>query len=424
MARLFTGLYSARESLMTHAVALNTVADNLANSNTVGFKNERVEFADLIAESMGNLMGTPLAPGNGVRADSISAAHSTQGGIEFTDRDYDVAIEGRGYFVLGQDEGSRRYSRAGNFITDTNGNLMSQSGLNVMGYTNESPDALVPLNVTTATGQAVATTEVRINGNLNSGARRVENIPTAPADFWELNEATTFRAPVRLIDSLGEYHEISLHYFLSTQTTGQIGWQVDAYADGGDVGGTEGVPVRLGTTNISFNGAGQQAEGANAVLNINPAWSNGAMAGAVAINLGKMTGFAGSSSLSGVSTNGNLAGALQALEIRNNGDVVAHLDSGDQAVIGKIALATFPSAQGLKRIGDTDFQETGKSGQVSVAAPGTKGRGTLRGSALENSTTDPANEFISMIRFQRGYQAGSQVISTVSRLLESTIQIA
>jgi flagellar hook protein FlgE len=160
------------------------------------------------------------------------------------------------------------------------------------------------------------------------------------------------------------------------------------------------------------------------VLNVNPAWNNGATAGAVAINLGTMTGFAGSSSVSGVSTNGNLPGALQALEIRNNGDVVAHLDSGDEAVIGKIALATFPSAQGLKRVGDTDFQETEKSGQVSVAAPGSNGRGTLRGSALENSTTDPANEFVSMIRFQRGYQAGSQVISTVSQLLDSTIQIA
>ncbi|HQH26950.1 MAG TPA: flagellar hook-basal body complex protein, partial [Oligoflexia bacterium] len=256
--RDMTGLYAAREALSTHATALNTVADNLANLNTPGFKTERVEFGDLLAESIGCMMGSPLQTGNGSMARDISTAHSIQGTIEATDRELDAGIQGIGFFVL-SDGVSQYYSRAGNFVTDAEGNLRAQSGEFVMGYTPQSPDTLVPLNLTTTASAATPTTLVTLNGNLDSSTPAQENPPNT-SNWVDLNNGTAFRTTVQVVDSLGERHDISLHFF----KTGNLTWTAQAFVDGAATGGTEDTPVPVSGTGtaITFNGQGLQADGA------------------------------------------------------------------------------------------------------------------------------------------------------------------
>lgn len=419
-----TGLYSACQGLMTHGTALNAVADNIANSNTTGYKTERVEFGDLIAESSGCLMGAPLSPGNGSLAVDITSAQGIQGALEFTGRSLDTAIEGTGYFIL-NDGTTTAYTRAGNFSTDSTGNLIAEEGGNVMGYTTASPTTLVPLTVSSATGAAVPTTATTVYGNLDASAAAATT--TSGFTTWSaLNQATTFRSSISIVDSLGETHEISLHFF-KTNTSGQTpAWTVSAYVDGADTNGTANTPVSVGgPTTISFDGTGAQAAGATTALSIStPAWTGGASASTINVNLASLTGYAGSSAFSGVTSDGNRAGQMNSLEISEDGQLAAVLDNGDRVIVGTIALASFAAPTELDRIGDNRYVETEGSGTAQSGNPATGGRGILTGGALESSTVDPATEFVSMIRFQRGYQANSKVITTLSEVLSTTIQIA
>jgi len=126
---LFSGLYIGRESLMSHGNAMASIANNIANVNTTGYKGERAEFMDLFAGGSGSLYGSSLASGNGSKIDSISMETSS-GVIEDTGRDLDAAISGNGFFVV-SDGTTQYYTRAGNFTLDADGYLRTQDGMYV-----------------------------------------------------------------------------------------------------------------------------------------------------------------------------------------------------------------------------------------------------------------------------------------------------
>ena len=153
-------------------------------------------------------------------------------------------------------------------------------------------------------------------------------------------------------------------------------------------------------------------------------WANGAAASSVATSLAGLTSYAANSSLSSMTANGSPAGSTSEVAVQSNGNITAVLPDGTTSVIGTIALATFASPEGLDRVGSNRYQTSTDSGTANVAAPGLTGRGTLRGSALENSTVDPTTEFVAMVRYQRGYQASSKALSTISELMNTTIQVA
>lgn len=413
-----TALYSGKDSLMAHGTALTTIADNLANSNTTGFKESRTEFGDIIADSIGSLYGSELDPGNGVAASEVRVLHKAQGTLEGTDRDLDFAMQGSGYFVLGNGE-QRYYTRAGNFNLDSEGSIRAASGEQVMGFTTASPTTLVPLTIDGAGLTATPTLTGTISGNLDADAPIVPVPAAAPATFTALNAATSFSTPVRVIDSLGAEHDVSLNFF----HTAAGAWTVQAYVDGADVGGVAGTPRQVGTGTIAFDQNGLQAVGTPNVLAITPAWGNGAAAGAVNLDISKFQGLATNSGVTAINMDGNRAGALSSFRAEKDGRFFAVLDNGDELQLGSIGIATFVNEDGLNRVGDNRFEETAESGEASIGAGGIEGRGQLIGSSLENSTVDTASQFIDMIRYQRGYQAGSQVITTMSELLNSTIQI-
>ncbi|MCB0324814.1 MAG: flagellar hook protein FlgE [Bdellovibrionales bacterium] len=419
MAGLLTGIFAGRESLITHGAALSNIADNIANTSTTGYKNSRLEFGDIIADSIGSLYGAPLSSGNGVLADDQTTFHSIQGALDFTGRELDVAIQGRGYFIL-SDGASQKYTRAGNFVTDLEGNLQATSGEAVLGFTDESPDAPVPLSLATAGGDAAATTAVTLTGNLAADAP--ESIPGVFDNFTALNDATSFRNSLKIIDSLGAEQDVSLHFFKSG--VGQ--YTVRAYVDSGVVGaaGAEpGTPTQVGEVVLNFDGNGQMTNPDAANLQVAANWNNGAAASAITVDLSGFVGFAGTSSVSSLNSDGVKAGDVDSIRFEQDGTVLAVLSNGEETPIGRIAIATFSSPNGLERIGSNNYVETPESGAPEIGLPAVEGRGTINGGALESSIVDPANEFVSMIRFQRGYQASSSVIQTLDRVLDQTIQI-
>ena len=412
-----TSLFSSRESLISEGTAIATVADNLANQNTPGFKQNRTEFSDLLADSVGSLYGSEINPGNGVKPGDQRTIHQQQGTIEATGRDLDFAISGRGHFIIGS-AAEPFYTRAGNFELSPDGEIVTISGENLLGFTEASPTTLVPLTTAGVVGTAAASTTGSLEGNLDASTALTQ-LPAGAATFREINAASSFTTPISLVDSLGTRHEISLSFF----HTGPGQWTAAAYVDAGEVGGTPGTPAQIGTTTMTFDGNGAQAA-AETLLNLTPAWSNGAAASNVAVNIGPLTQFSGGSALSAISVDGNGLGSLTGFDLQPDGGIFAVLDNGESVQIGTVATAIFQNTDGLDRVGNNMFQTNGEEGETMIGPPTEEGRGSVSNGGLESSTVDAAGQFVDLIRYQRAYQAGSQVISTVSELLNVTINIA
>ncbi len=410
--RIESAFYSSREGLQAHGQAISVVGDNISNSNTVGFKGSRIEFSNL------------LEVGSGVQVQRVR--EDSQGGVvEQTGRSLDAAIEGGGYFVVG-DTNQQYYSRAGNFSVSTAGNLIDASGKTVLGF-KEGATTLSEINLFNLSTAGTATTTAAVTGNLSSQRPVLTNAPANPESFDAIGENSSFTGSVTVFDSLGESHDITLAF---TKTGSTIGggstWVAQAYVDGGDVGGTAGQPVQLGAnTTLSFDGAGKLSEAsqAAAIINATPAWGNGASAGAIAFNLGQVTQFASGSQLTGITQDGKGGGGVKDFRIDSDGSLYAIRDSGTESLVARLPLATFRNVDGLERVGANLYTASEAAGERVLGTAGEGNVGSIEGGALERSTVDLAAQFVDLVLYQRGYQASSQTLSAANDLLKNTISM-
>jgi flagellar hook protein FlgE len=400
---------------------LSVIGNNLANINTLAFKASTVTFADLVSQSVGGPSVNPMQIGLGVTVGSITPNFS-QGGIESTGISTHVAIQGTGFFLVG-DPAHRAYTRAGNFSFDADGKLVTPDGQAVQGYTTTNP----------TTGQIV-TTGQPADIVIPPGVLRAPVPTTSFGTISNLDASapvgSTFAASVQIIDSLGVSHVATVNF---TKTA--VGaWGYTVTVPSADVTGGTGTNTTIATGTLGFNNLGKltTVNGAAAadVAITSPAWANGAAAtnfswdlvdanGATAI-----TQFASPSATSSVTQNGSPTGAVSSIiTINQAGELVASFGIGRTVVVGQLALATFNNPQGLVRIGTNLFSESEASGNPSVGTAASGGRGSLIGSALEQSNVDIAQEFTQMILAQRGYQANSKSITVADELLLETINL-
>src|SRR5436190_8143839 len=131
-----TTFSTALSGLSTNSQGLNVVGNNLANLNTVGFKGSNISFADVLGQTFGTPgtpeSGTTMTIGLGAQVSSVRQS-MTQGTLQSTNNPLDVAIEGKGYLVVKNNNG-QFYTRAGNMHLDANGNVVTDSGAQVQGY--------------------------------------------------------------------------------------------------------------------------------------------------------------------------------------------------------------------------------------------------------------------------------------------------
>jgi len=416
------GSFSAGLSgLNANAQALAVVGNNLANINTVGFKASSVVFRDLVYQSIGAPSENPAQVGLGVGIAQVSPIF-TQGTIESTRTATNVAIQGNGFFLLDGPEG-RSYTRAGAFSFDPDGTLITPDGQNVMGYTAIDP----------ATGDVIATGEPTAV-TVPPGVLRAPVPSTNFAAISNLNvealNGDTFTTSIQVIDSLGASHITTMTY----TKTGAGAWTYRLTADGGEVtGGTAGTPFQLATGTLGFNGTGtlttvNGAAPANVAITT-PAWTNGAVASALQWGIldangdPTLTSYASTSTTTSITQNGVEAGTVSNIVINPRGEIVATLGAGQTLTIGQLALVTFNNPLGLNKIGSNRYTESPAAGSPNVGVPGAGGRGTLIGSALEQSNVDMAAEFTQMILAQRGYQANGKLITVSDQLLVDTLNL-
>lgn len=417
--RLESAMNASREGLKVHGQALAVTGDNISNVSTTSYKTSRTEFADLVREGFeGRESSVGDAGGAGVTVQTVRQIH-TNGSIEPTGRELDVAITGNGYFMVGSVEDTR-YTRAGNFEVRADGVLTTADGLPVLGFQGDAT-ALGEINMQNLNLAGSPTTTVAMFGNIDASAA-VTTVPQNPASFRELSAAATARADVEVYDSLGEVHGVSIYFFKTAANT----WTAQAYIDGGETNGTENVPQALGqATQMQFGSDGLIAEAARAgtALTLAPAFNNGAAAGNITVNLGSFTQYAGSSQVAGVEKDGQSAGDIESYEFLADGTIQAVLSTGGRARVGALQLADFVNKDGLDRIGSSLYRARPEAGAPVVGAPGTGTVGGIEARALERSTVDISEQFVNLIVYQRGYQANSQMMSATTQLLRETIQL-
>ena len=394
--------------------SLSVIANNLANLNTVGFKAQRTLFQDLFYQQIGTSgSGNPIQQGVGVSISGVSS-DLTQGNIQSSGVPSDVAIQGNGYFVASKG-GLIVYTRGGNFSIASNGQLLTADGAAVQGYPAVNgvvnPNSTIgPLTIATGTTNPPKSTgNVQLTMNLGSG--------TAVAG--------TFSTSVAVFDSLGGSHVLTYNF---TKTSAN-NWSYAITIPGADVG-TPGAPVTVKTGTLTFNGAGQLvtpaanvtgitvtglADGAsNLTFNWNVFDANGN---------GLATQVAGASATSATQQDGFSSGSLVNYLIGADGTIQGTFSNGQTSALGQIALASFTNQQGLSRNGENELLASLASGQANVGVPGTGGRGTLSGGALEQSNVDIATQFAQLIVAERSYQANAKSVTTFDQVTQTSINL-
>jgi flagellar hook protein FlgE len=417
------GSFSAGLSgLNANGQYLAVIGNNLANINTIGFKSSAVTFMDLVSQTVGGSSVNPMQVGLGVVTGSISPVFS-QGAIENTREATNVAIQGNGFFVVSDPNGDGlSYTRAGNFSLNNEGALVTPDGFRVQGYT--ATDPVTGLIVTT--GQPtdiIVPPGVLREPIMTSAFRTLSNLDV------DAVAGTTFNTPVEIYDAVGASHVMTVTY---TRTA--AGWDFEITVDGGEVaGGTAGTPFVLQAGDLTFDGTGQIATITGAapadISFTTPAWMTGASASTITWDLVdpngvvSLTGYASPSATSSKSQNGAAAGMIDSISISADGSIIATFGAGQTVAVGQLALASFNNPKGLVKLGSNRYGESQAAGIPNVGIAGTGGRGTLIGSALEQSNVDIAQEFTQMILAQRGYQANSKTITVSDELLMDTLNL-
>lgn len=387
---------------------LNVTSNNIANSNTTGFKESRAEFGDVFAASAYGLSKNAI--GAGVRLQAV-AQQFGQGNIDFTGKNLDLAINGQGFFTL-SDNGSMVYSRAGNFGADKDGYVVNPSGQRLQVYqpngTGFDTGRMTDLQLSTGDSAPLATSNVTVQSNLPANASAPSVSPFDPTDPNTYNRTTS----LTVYDSLGAAHSQSL-YFVKTANPNE--WQVYNYIDGTAVGGAQ---------TLQYSPTGTLASPSPGQIAL-PAYTpaTGAAAMNITLDLGNSTQYGDTFSLASLTQDGYTTGRLTGIEVGSDGVVQARYTNGVSTPLGQVAMTNFANPQGLQPLGNNGWAETAESGQPRRGQAGTSEFGAVQGGALESSNVDLTAQLVNMITAQRNFQANAQMIQTDDQITQTVINI-
>jgi len=404
---------------------LQAVSNNLSNMNTDGYKDQTVSFSDVFSQAGGaSGNGDPLQTGSGVRTAAVTA-NFTEGNLDATGASSNMALSGDGFFVTQGSSGLMDYTRAGDFTTNSSGQLITPNGELLLGYpavngvVNNTSSELQPLVVSGVTSPAEASTEFNVTANLSAGA-----------NVGDAGVPSTFS----VYDSLGVAHTLSVSYTKTATNT----WSYSVTVPSADLstGGTGTTEVASGTLNFDSSGnlimAGTPPATSVAVA-IPPATTpavtlaDGAAPMSLNWNLVDSSGTAtimqtaAASSSSAATQDGYPGGTLSSYAVQSDGTINGTFSSGKTLALGQVAVASFANVQGLVSVGNNNYQATFASGGAAVGTAGTDGRGKIVGGSVEQSNVDIATEFAKLIVAQQAYSANAKSITTFNQVSQATL---
>ncbi|MGY0153046.1 flagellar hook protein FlgE [Edwardsiella tarda] len=423
------GFSQAISGMNAASSQLDVIGNNIANSQTVGFKSGSVTFADMFAGSKVGL---------GVTVASVNQDFK-DGTTTTTNRGLDVAISGQGFFRMQDPNGSVYYTRNGQFSKDAKGFLTNAQGMYLTGYpASGTPPTIqqgadpVPIQIPTGLMPAKASEEGSMVLNLNSANKAI-----ASSIKFDPNKVDTYTYATSMTtyDSLGNVHNMNLYFVKGEPSEREFTvdatstppktekrlvtpWQVYSVDSAAPAGAA---PQKAGE--LVFNNNGDLVPG-SAPLSLDMAASNGALAQKFTLDFtGTRQQNTGKDGVTSKTQDGYKAGELTGYQINDDGTITGSYTNQQKQLLGQIVMANFAAPEGLVSEGNNVWSESAKSGQPIVGTSGTSGLGNLTSGAVEASNVDLSKQLVDMIVAQRNYQSNAQTIKTQDQILQTLVNL-
>ncbi len=434
---MLQAMFNGVSAIEANQQQMDVIGNNIANVNTTAYKGSSVNFEDQLSQTIqgassgnGTTVGgtNPKQVGLGVRVGSINT-NMEQGGLQAASSPTDLAIQGNGFFMLGEgSNGQVQYTRDGSFTVDNNGNLVNSSnGQYVLGWQSDP-----------ATGKPDTTKQIDGTSHLSIPVGSLTSVfPTSSAVFGgnlsadALSTDAAYSRSVKVYDSLGKAQNVTLGFTRNAAlpqgapTGAASSWTWTASGDA--ISGTSGTaPNTKNTGTIYFDTSGkeiQNADGTSASTGKIELTNTDASTTPQDItpDFSGVTQVSGDSTTAPVSQNGFGPGTLSSFSIDQTGSITGIFNNGQTRILGQIAMANFANPQGLQSAGDNNYDQSINSGLPQVGTAEASGLGQISAGYLEQSNVDLSTEFTNMIVSQRGFQANTKIVTTVDEMLNDVI---
>jgi flagellar hook protein FlgE len=396
---------------------LSAVADNIANSDTTGYKRSSAEFSTLVMPNTGGAYNS-----GGVNT-TIRTSVSSQGVLQYTTSVSDLAVNGDGFFVVQNANGTPFLTRAGSFVPDAQGRLVNAAGYQLMAYSyaNGIPAAtangfegLVPVQISDQGMTATPSTAGSFNGNLPAGATAVA-AGSRPSDNSATSQYTS-KSSMVAYDNVGNKVLVDVYF----TNTGPGTWEVAVFDQSKATPGTA-FPYTggaLGSANLTFDTTTGKLTGATTGVTFTV--PNGA---SLNLDLSKLTQLGAGFTVTDAQVNGNAPSAIDKVQIGSDGTIYAQYKDGSTKALYKIPLADVQSPDQLTALPGNVYSQSADSGTVRIGFANQGKLGAIVSGALENSNVDIAEELTNMIAAQRSYTANSKVFQTGSDLMDVLVNL-
>ncbi len=443
-----SSLNAGVSGLNANANKLATISDNIANSQTYGYKRADIDFSSMTVSNNGSpntVGGGRWFTAGGVRTGAIWDIEA-KGALTTTSSATDIAITGRGMLPVtalasvGQAQGDLPFmlTSTGSFLPDANGYLRTPSGLVLLGWPadqsgnipaqpRDSAAGLAPVQINRASFAAEPTTTIQLNANL-------------PATETKAGASgTALPVTVEYFDNLGASQTLAMNF---TPTVPAVGspqtntWTLDIT--------DQASGLSAGSFQIVFGDVPPNAGAPSSVTQITPgtaplSTAYNAATGDITLNLANQAITIGIGSTAGgaqhlsqlsstfspvgVTKDGNPAGTFTGVTIDEKGMMYASYSSGFSKVIYQIPVADVPNPNGLTVLDNQTFALNRNSGSMFLWDAGSGPTGGIEGFAREQSTTDIANELTQLIQTQRAYSSNAKIIQTVDEMMQETTNL-
>lgn len=381
------GLFTAASGIRANQVSIDVISNNIANVNTIAFKGSKTNFSTVFTKTVkagtapGSAFGgiNPQQIGTGTQLSEI-AVNNAQGGTQFTGRSTDLLINGEGYFVV-QNPGSTAaastgisYTRAGNFNTDSAGNLVTTTGNKLIGTSSINGTGSVTTDIIKVPLKLTIAKFLNASNNITGTVLGSET--AVAGDFSAYATTNSLTPTTTKVETVN----------LSNVTIGANGSLTAVYSNGDRITVRNNPDLTTNSTEIIH----VPVEGNTfAAVNTTATGTTGRV--------------------------GQLSGALAGI-VADKAGVNPMLGASFQ-----MQMASFTNKNGLEALSNNNFTESANSGITTYGVPGSSNKGTLLAGSLESSNVDLAGEFTNLVVAQRGLEANSKMIKAQSEAMQTIL---
>ena len=439
---IFGALDTAVSGLAAQSQAFTDISNNIANSQTVGYKATDTNFSDYVLNSTASqISGTVVA--------STASENSAQGTITSSSNALALAISGNGFFNVSEADGAVSgtsqsfqpndyYTRNGDFTENSAGYLVNSSNEYLKGYMvgpsgNLDTSSLQTINVANVAFRPNETGTITYAASLPGATAAAAAAPSAAGSSTPTSQSQT------VYDASGAAHTVDFNWSYSQASNA---WNVSASVDGASTP-SAGAQVtfnasgqiasvaqqtNVGSTSAPAYGSANTTTDSAASFSI-PTTLDGTPQ-TMTVDLGTIGSSSGTTmatdtndtgSNATISTDSVTSGNYTGITMTSDGSIMATFDNDKTQLVGKVPLATFADSNGLSSQDGEAYTATSTSGAATINLAGANGAGNLETSSVESSTTNLDSDLTKLITAQNAYGANAKVVTTANEMLQTVL---